>query len=336
MPHAVDDRIPIRPVLRARGAPALAGQLLAGCRGSQSALDPQGPVAAGIAETWWVMFFGGAVIFVVVLALALYAAFRAPERRADVSPQTLIVGGGVVFPIVTLTALLLYGLHVGGTTRPAGAEDALRIDVIGHQWWWEVRYAGGAVTANEIHVPVGRAVEIRLTSADVIHSFWVPNLAGKIDLIPGSTNVQWLRADRAGVFRGQCAEFCGAQHARMALLVIAESKTEFERWRARQAAAATAPTTGPAAQGLAAFERLGCPECHSIRGVAPGGRIGPDLTHVASRRTLAAATLANEPANLAAWIGNARAFKPGTPMPSFAHVDAATRESLVAFLGALP
>jgi cytochrome c oxidase subunit 2 len=191
------------------------------------------------------------------------------------------------------------------------------------------------VTANEIHVPVGRTIEMRVTSADVIHSFWVPNLAGKIDMMPGRTNVLWLRADHPGVFRGQCAEYCGAQHARMALLVIAEPEAEFERWRAHQRADAAAPRLPPATQGLAAFARLGCPECHTVRGLAPGGRIGPDLTHVAGRRTLAGATLANNGPDRARWVVDAPAIKPGTPMPSFAHVDAATRESVLAFLAGL-
>jgi len=337
VPHGANDQVTLLP---RRGAPApgplaLATALLAGCGGAQSALNPQGPVAASLAQTWWILFAGSAVILSLVVALALYAVFRAPDRRGHVRPGTLIVGGGVVFPVVVLSALLLYGFHVSGTTRPPGAEAALRVEVVGHQWWWEIRYDGGAVTANEIHIPVGRTVEMRVTSADVIHSFWVPSLAGKIDMMPGSTNVQWLRADNPGVFRGQCAEYCGAQHARMALLVIAEPEADFERWRAHQRRDAVAPATAERTQGFAAFARLGCPECHTVRGLAPGGRIGPDLTHLAGRRTLAAATLGNDRAGLAAWIADARAIKPGTPMPTYAHVDAATRDRLVAFLEGL-
>lgn len=338
VPRRANDRVTVLPPYRAWacGPLSFALALLAGCDGAQSALNPQGPVAESLAQTWWVLLTGAAVILALVMALALYAVFRAHDRRARVTPLALIVGGGVVFPVVVLSVLLLYGFQVSGTTRPPGAEDALRIDVVGHQWWWEVRYDGeGAVTANEIHIPVGRTIEVRVTSADVIHSFWVPSLAGKIDMMPGSTNVQWLRADRPGVFRGQCAEFCGAQHARMALLVIAEPEADFERWRAHQRRDAVAPATAERTQGFAAFAKLGCPECHTVRGLAPGGRVGPDLTHVARRYTLAGATLGNNRPTLAAWVADAPAFKPGTRMPSFRHVDAKTRASLVAFLEGL-
>lgn len=314
----------------------LCASLLGGCDGAQSALNPQGPVAASLAQTWWIMAAGAALILALVMALALYPVLRAHDRRARVRPLTLIVGGGVLFPVVVLSALLLYGVHVTGATRPAGAEDALRIAVTAHQWWWELRYDGGsAVTANEIHVPVGRAVEIRVETADVIHSFWPPTLAGKIDAVPGTANVLRLRADRQGVFRGQCAEYCGAQHARMAFLVIAQSPAEFERWLARQRADAVLPETPDRTRGLAAYARLGCPECHNVRGLVPGGRIGPDLTHVASRRTLAAATLENNRANLARWVANAQAIKPGTAMPAFGGVEAEALAGLVAFLGGL-
>lgn len=333
MPQRIDN-VPAPALLR--GVLALALVAIAGCNGPQSALHPQGPVAAGLAETWWVMLAGGVAIFTLVIAAALYGVFRTPDRRRNINPHAFIFGGGVIFPVVVLTVLLLYGLRVSSTTRPADADGALRIEIVGHQWWWEARYDNGAaVTANEIHIPSGRTVEFRVTSADVIHSFWVPNLAGKIDLVPGSTNVQRLRADNPGTFRGQCAEYCGGQHARMAMLVIAEPEADFALWLEHQRNEAGRPGPGPASEGFAAFAKLGCPECHAVRGLAPGGRVGPDLTHVASRRTLAGATLANDRANLAAWIAAAPSFKPGTPMPSFARLDAATRENLVAFLESL-
>ena len=193
---------------------------------------------------------------------------------------------------------------------------ATRIEVEGRQWWWEVRYpdarGGSVVAANEIHISLGTAVELILTSPDVIHSFWVPSLGGKVDMVPGRVNRLALRADRAGVYRGQCAEYCGAQHAQMALVVVAETPEAFAAWLLAEAAPARAPTTPQARAGTRRIPVQGCGGCHTIRGTAALGRLGPDLTHVASRRTLAAGTLANDAATLRAWIAAGIASSPAT------------------------
>ena len=309
----------------------------AGCAGIQSALDPHGPEAAAIAQSHWIMLAGGAAILLVVMALALYAVFRDPARRAP-SATAVIVGGGVVFPVVALSALLVYGVSLSSGLR-AGEEGALEIEVVAHRWWWEVRYpgaSGGAkvATANELRIPVGRAVAVRLTSADVVHSFWIPALAGKIDAIPGRENRIVLRADRPGSFRGQCAEFCGAQHARMALHAVALAPEEFERWLANLQR--PVPASAREARGAALF-RAHCLECHAVRGLgAAGPRLAaPDLTHVASRAWLGAGTLENNRANLAAWIAANDRLKPGNAMPVFAHLAPGELDALAAWLESL-
>jgi cytochrome c oxidase subunit 2 len=325
--------------LRRPPSPIAAGAiaaLLAGCQGSQSALDPRGPVASVLAQTWWVMLAGAAVIFILVIALTLYAVSRAPARRPAIGGNTLIVLGGVALPVVTLSALLVYGVEVGEFARKAPA-DALRVEVIGHQWWWEVRYPDHpqAISANEIHIPVGAPVAVSVSSADVIHSFWVPPLAGKIDALPNKWNRVWLQADEAGVFRGQCAEFCGAQHALMGLLVVAQPRPAFDDWLARQQRPAPKPATPAQVRGLTAFAQAGCAVCHTLRGAGAGGRMGPDLTHLAGRRTLAAGTLPNTPDNLARWLRDNQTIKPGNGMPAFGQLDEKTMRDLVGYLESL-
>src|SRR6056297_3197462 len=240
-----------------------------------SVIDSHGPVAAAIENTWWLMFWGALVIFTLVMGLLIYAVFAPPERRARLRAPWFIAGGGIVFPAVVLTALLLYGTAVG-RMLVMPAQSPQRIEVIGHQWWWEVRYPAGderpaVVTANEIHVPVGVPIEASLASADVIHSFWVPALAGKMDLIPGRDNTFRFAADREGEYRGQCAEFCGTQHARMGLRVIAVSPERFADWLQEQAKDARV-TEG---EGYDAFVSGGCHGCHSIRGTDADGVLGP-------------------------------------------------------------
>lgn len=321
-----------------RAAVALAALALAGCRGPQSVLDPKGAAAEAIAQASWIMFAGAAAILTLVMALALLALYRRPEPRRAVSETFMIVAGGVALPVVALSALLAYGVVLTGKLRADPQAQALHIDVVAHQFWWEVRYASEAgdapvATANELRIPAGRQIVLSLSSTDVIHSFWVPSLAGKIDVIPGRTTRMTLVANQPGTFRGQCAEFCGAQHARMAVLVIASTPEDFDRWLARLRTPAR--VAAAAAPGREAFLAHECVECHTIRGVASAGRIGPDLTHVASRSWLGAGTLENSPANLRRWIGNAQALKPGSAMPSFAHLDAATLDALAAYLASL-
>lgn len=313
---------------------------LAGCSGIQSTLWPQGPAAQAIADIGWVMFAGAAAILVLVMALALYAIFRAPEKRLPVSANVLIAIGGVAFPVVTLTALLIYGVVAMGSLRNETNDPSVQIEVTGNQWWWEVHYRDGAdgktiATANEIRIPAGVPVNISLRTRDVIHSFWVPNLAGKIDLIPGRVNHIVLQADRPGMFRGQCAEFCGAQHARMAFVVIAEPADAYAAWLAQQRQPAAAPAGAAVARGRDAFNASGCMACHTVRGAGAAKEPGPDLTHVASRKYLAAGTLENNRANLIEVIARSQTVKPGNRMPSYPDLDQESLDAIATYLESL-
>jgi cytochrome c oxidase subunit 2 len=297
----------------------LAVLLVAGCGGPQSALSPAGPGAARIAGQWWLLLAVATVLYAATMAALLVAVLRRrpppPERDAGLA-RWIVVGGGAV-PAAIVVALLATTagdhLSLGAGT---GAGGPLRVQVIGHQWWWEIRYPEhGVVTANELHVPVGRTVEVALSTTDVIHSFWVPALEGKRDMIPGRANPLRLEAARPGVYRGQCAEYCGWQHARMAFLVVAETPERFADWLAAQRAAAADPVEPTRQAGRDAFVGF-CGSCHTVRGTAAAGRFGPDLTHVGGRRTLAAGLLPNTPETLAAWIADPQALKPGNKMPA--------------------
>lgn len=301
----------------------------------QSTLIAAGPVAQDVVTLTYVLTIGTGVILIGIIALLAYAIVHRP---GPVRTELWVVGGGVVFPIVVLSALLFQSARMtNALTRTV--LPGKRIEVEGRQWWWEVRYpdaAGGpVVAANEIHLPMGTAVELALTSHDVIHSFWVPNLAGKVDMVPGRVNRLTLRADRAGVYRGQCAEYCGTQHAQMSLLVVVETPQAFAAWLLAEKATARAPDTPERTQGLDAFHVHGCGGCHTIRGTAALGRLGPDLTHLSSRRTLAAGTLSNDAAMLREWIAHGHAVKPGNLMPSYRHLDGATLDALTGYLASL-
>jgi cytochrome c oxidase subunit 2 len=307
--------------------------------GLQSVLSAHGPHAAVAREIAWVLFAAGAAIFAAVMALALYAVFARRERARRLSSRWMIVGGGALFPVLTLSALLVYTLVRAGAIPAAGEGAALRIEVTGEQWWWRVRYfdAGGApdfVTANEIRIPAGRAIDLELKSADVIHGFWVPALAGKLDMIPGRTNRLRIVADRPGDFRGQCAEYCGGPHAFMAFRVVAEEPSRYEAWAARQREPAAQPEAEPAARGAAIFRKL-CAACHTVRGTAAAGVRGPDLTHVAGRVTIGAGMLPNNAGTLAAWIASSQHIKPGNLMPSFRELSGEELRSLAGYLEAL-
>jgi cytochrome c oxidase subunit 2 len=297
----------------------------------QSALDPHGPEAAAIARLLWILVAGAALVLALVIILAVLAV-RSP--RPWLARPGAIVAGGIVLPAVVLTALLAYASVA--VPRPFSTEPAAaRIRVIGHQWWWEVRYldergAHDFAAANEIRIPAGRPVDIELESADVLHSFWVPALAGKLDLIPGRTNRLRIAADRAGIYRGQCAEYCGGPHALMGLHVVAEDPARFEAWRmAQRAGAAQAP-----ARGRTLFESH-CSGCHTVRGTPAAGTLGPDLTHVGSRIALAAAALPNDDAGRARWIAAGQHVKPGNLMPQYAELPADDLAALAAYLAAL-
>ena len=307
--------------------------------GIQSALHPHGPHADAIATLAWVLIGAAAVILLVVLLLAAYALWGPPGRRAWAANPRFIVAGGIVFPAVTLSALLVYTFVVERSLIARAQPPAARITVIGYQWWWRVHYldAQGAVdfvTANEIRIPAGQPVELTLESADVIHSFGVPNLAGKLDMIPGRTTRMTLEAHRPGTFRGQCVEYCGGPHAKMAFYVIAEEPEAFERWRASQRSPARAPVDAPTERGHALF--MGhCTACHAVRGTTAAGLLGPDLTHLASRASLAAGILPMNRAALAGWVSGSQAIKPGNLMPSMNIFSGEDLQALAAYLESL-
>jgi cytochrome c oxidase subunit 2 len=279
-------------------------------------LDRLGDLMYGIA----------AVVFVLVVTVLLIAAFRrrAPgeevEDPARERRMTSVVTIAAAATVATLFVVMLLSFGTGRrltATPPAGA---LQLRVTGHQWWWEVQYRDSvphnwATTANEIHVPVGRPVVIELRATDVIHSFWVPNLGVKRDMIPGQTTSIWFQADSAGVYRGQCAEFCGHQHANMAFQIVAEPPDRFAAWLDRQRDTASTPVDSLAARGQEVFLASTCVMCHAIAGTPAGSRVGPDLTHLASRRTIGAGTLPNSRGNLAGWIVDPQRIKPGVRMP---------------------
>lgn len=285
------------------------------------------------------MFIGAGVIFLLVLALLGYALWRRPGWRAHINHNLFIVSGGIVLPIVVLTVLLVYVFRFGGQLSAAPPDDRLVVEVTAHQWWWQFRYLGeepqlDVYTANELHIPAGRPVELHLRTADVIHTFWVPNLAGKRDMIPGMDNRLVIQADEPGLFKGQCNEFCGAQHALMRLLVISQPEADFEDWLARQRAPAAEPEVSSIREGRDVFMASGCPACHTVRGTEAGGFTGPDLTHFGSRRTIAAGVLRNTSGNRRAWLVSNQHIKPGNKMPEF-RLDAEALHALEAYLGSL-
>jgi cytochrome c oxidase subunit II len=291
----------------------------------QSALSAHGPQAAYIAELTWVLLVGGVVIFALVMALAAVAAWRRPAWLAS---DRAVIAGGIALPLVVLSALLVYSLAMSGTQQ--GPPD-LRVELIGHQWWWRVRYLDDEgtpqfETANEIRVPAGEQVEIALRSADVLHSFWVPSLAGKLDLIPGKDNRLRLSAPRPGLFRGQCAEYCGGPHAQMALFVVSMESDEFEAWLRRQGE--------PATSSNVVFNAR-CAACHTVRGTAARGTLGPDLTHLGSRVSIGAGLLPNNRGTLAGWISSSQHLKPGNLMPEFSELSAMELQALAAYLEGL-
>ena len=330
---------------RAIGVAALTFSLTA-CQGWQSALDPQGPEARHLSDLFWIFTAVLTAVWVLTM-LALVAALRR-RRPAGADPlatdpategrMTAVVATAV--GLTAITVLVLTGLSYAAQKRLFSTKaEGLTIRVIGHQWWWEVRYEDPEpyktfTTANEIHVPAGEPVKVKLNSSDVIHSFWVPNLMGKVDNITGRENEIQFTAEREGVYRGQCAEFCGWQHAHMGLLVVAESKEDFERWREHQIKPADPPSDPERQKGQEVFLSKPCVMCHSVRGTPAGGRVAPDLTHIGSRQQIAAATLPMSRGNLAAWIVDPQGIKPGVHMPLI-KLDPEEIDPLVSYLEGL-
>ena len=299
-------------------------------------LDPAGLAAHTISGVAWSLFVGSTLIFAGVMAL-LMVALR--QRVGKVNTRWWIVGGGLVFPAVVLSILMVYTAVRSAQITHAPPMDALVISVVGKMWWWEVRYrrpdGPDVVLANEIHIPVNRPVVIGLSSSDVIHSFWVPQLGGKMDMVPGRTNQLVLQATVPGVYRGQCAEYCGEQHARMAMHVVAHEPADFVTWLATQAQPARSPASPLAERGREAFVAQRCTACHTVRGVSETARLGPDLTHVGSRLHLGAGTVRNDVAAIQRWIAHVQNLKPGARMPSFGERDAADLEAMAVWLDSL-
>ncbi len=295
------------------------GTATTGC-GSSSIVSPKGSEADRVAGAWWLMFGLACAVYVIVAGLIVYAATRGRLKKGTSSrlrPNAFIWVGGVAVPLVILMVLAVVTVHTtSALRRPSG--DELLIDVVGKRWWWAVQYPGkGVTTANEIHLPAGQPVDVRLTSDNVIHSFWVPELAGKEDTIPGQVNHLRFTADRPGTYLGRCAEYCGIQHAHMDIVVVVETAGDFGRWLTRRQSVQPGPTSEETTRGAVVFQREACAGCHTIRGTAAQGKVGPDLTDVGERRTLGAGVLENSRDNLFDWIFDAPSSKPGILMPSF-------------------
>jgi cytochrome c oxidase subunit II len=300
-------------------------------------LDAAGPFAQPVTMLAWALLIGGTVVLLIVLA-ALYVALRGgPIMKSRLGGDRAIWIGGVAFPVVVLTALLVWGLWLTSDLQArAPRGDEMRVRVTGEMWWWRVAYLDGdgravMVDANELHVPAGQPVLLELESADVIHSFWVPNLAGKMDMIPGRRNLLRIQADRPGTYGGQCAEYCGGPHALMGFAVVAHPPEQFERWRAARLAAPR-PVGG---QGAELFQTSGCAACHTVRGTEANGIAGPDLSHVGSRRTLGAGILPNNRGTLAGWIADSQTLKPGNRMPNYKQLPPDDLNALAEYMESL-
>jgi cytochrome c oxidase subunit 2 len=311
--------------------PFAALTLLTSCHGQQSVLNSVGPQAQRIERLWWLIFVIITAVFVIVVAWCGTAVYRnratvdVNEIPPQVNPEadrrmTVVVATALGITVVLLFVILVSSVMTGHAIAGLQSKNPVTIDLIGHQWWWEVRYEATqpdqtVITANEIHLPVGIPVVIKASSADVIHSFWAPNITGKRDLIPGYQNALWIQADKEGVYRGQCAEFCGQQHAHMAFFVVSESNDKFQQWLAAQVKSPDPPTDDLARRGQEVFTSHTCVMCHTVRGTLANAKMGPDLTHLRSRLTIAAGTLPNTRGNLAGWIMDPQNIKPGNHMP---------------------
>lgn len=301
-----------------------------------ASLDPQGPVASGIADLWWFLLILGSAVFLLFVVL-LFRALRKKESFDAETGQALVrrwvIGGGVILPGIVITGVFIVTIAAIRSMPTPGEEDRTLIEITGHQWWWDVVYPLASVrTANEMYLPVGEEVELRLLADDVVHSFWVPALAGKTDLLPDKITSMVIEASEEGAYRGVCAEFCGLQHANMAFTVVAVSGPEFETWLELQAEPPTG-ATGETAQGRKVFLDAGCGECHTIAGTSDGIN-APDLSHLASRLTLAAGTFPNTPDHLRNWVTRPQEFKEGVEMDNI-DLDPASLEALILYLESL-
>jgi cytochrome c oxidase subunit 2 len=305
----------------------------------QSALAPGGEPAAGIAQLTWWLWGGAAIIWIAVIGLALWCVRVGDGRSSRRRDRALIIGGGVIVPIVVLTILLAYGLMMIPPLVARAPADALQVAVTGERWWWRVRYLREGDEpvdlANVIRLPVNAPVQFLRDSDNVIHSFWIPSLGGKMDMIPGRVTWLALRPSRTGVFRGACAEYCGGSHALMSFDVEVVSPEAFDAWLEHQSAPAAPPIEPLAIEGSRVFHAVGCGACHTIRGTSAGGRVGPDLTHVGSRPTLAASVLPNDPEAFRRWVAHPAAIKPQALMPRFDMLPLEDLRALAAYLESL-
>ncbi|HYX22349.1 MAG TPA: cytochrome c oxidase subunit II [Thermoanaerobaculia bacterium] len=329
--------------------PAAAVLGISGCAMERSGLNPAGPAARDLFRLGAPILFGFVVVSLVMWGLLVWVAMRRTGNLEEHAPATAAGGeswiavGGFAIPalafaavfVATLRTMAAFPMHA-----PVHEGDHPDILVTGRQWWWEVQYRigpedGWIRTANEIHIPAGRPVEIGLQSTDVIHSFWVPRLHGKVDLVPGFTNTIRVQADRPGIFPGECAEFCGMEHARMRFVVVAENPAKFDAWMAHERAPALEGGTPPATRGATVFQGAACPVCHTVRGTPAEGTVGPELTHLASRLTIGAGTFPLDVAILHGWVSDAPSLKPGTRMPRLTQFSGEELGDLVAYLQSL-
>lgn len=300
-----------------------------------SVFDPAGPYAGSIATLSWILVAMAVAVLAIVLAALGVALFGSLRLKARVGGTKAIWIGGIAFPVIVLTVLLVYGLSLTRNLTAPVPADAMRVRITGEMWWWRVAYLDrdGRTTmldANELHIPAGRPVVLELESNDVIHSFWVPRLSGKLDMIPGRRNILPIQADAPGVFGGQCAEYCGGPHALMGFVVIAHEPAAFEAMMARRRSVRALP----AGEGAALFRSTGCAACHRIGGTAANGAAGPDLTHVGSRRSLGAGILPNNLGTMMGWIGDSQSIKPGNRMPPYKTLSATQLRELAVYLKA--
>ena len=298
-------------------------------------LSPASPQAAALSRLFVITLFICAVIFVIVSALVLLCIVRFRRKPDDAEPKQITGNSRLevswtVASILVLVLLFVLTVHAMDVADPV-TDRKPDLTVIGHQWWWEVRYPNGAVAANEIHIPAGTDILMRVDSADVIHDFWTPELGRKIDMIPGHPNHVWIRADKPGEYLGACSEYCGAEHAWMRILVVAEDSDDYKKWESRQAQPAPTPDSDAAHRGLNLFRQMTCMNCHTIKGVNPDINVGPDLTHLAGRATIGSGVMKNTPANLRRWLENPQAIKPGCHMPNF-HLSKDQVNDLAAYL----
>jgi cytochrome c oxidase subunit 2 len=308
-----------------------------------STLNPAGPNSAAIADLFNIVLIIATVVFVVVEGLILISAFRFRRRSKDTSEPTQVHGNTkaeiawTILPALIVVTLFVMALQTQQTldAKPAAAAEQMTVKVIGHQFWWEYQYPDlGITTATDLVIPTGKVVNLELSSVDVIHSFWIPQLNGKTDAFPNHVNYTWIQANTPGVYYGQCAELCGASHANMRAVVVAKTPEEFEQWVKEQQAPAAEPTDALAQQGQLVFSAGACIGCHAIAGTAANGKTGPDLTHVGSRTSLAGGMLTNTEGNLRRWLANPPALKPGSIMPNL-NLTRTEIDALTAYLQSL-